>query len=166
MLMGAPVAAVANTQVFNFTIELTGSGSVIALLSPGALTFHSSTFSMFDPALGTLDSVSETITGSLTWTTGRKFELSGGQSGALGAGLKLSDDTATQTFKSFTSDPQLIDIDLSGTNSNGADLLSFTGKGTRTAYLALLGRGIASQTLSATTLAGTLTYNYTPPPGG
>ena len=166
MLIAAPVSAVANTQVLNFTIELTGSGGVISLLSPSALTFHSPAFSLFDPALGTLNSVTETVTGSLTWTTGRKFELSGGQSGAVGAILKLSDDTATQTFRSFTSAPQLINVDVSGTESDSADLLSYIGKGATTAYFSLLGSGTASQTLSAATLTGTLTYNYTPPPAG
>ncbi len=165
MLIAAPVTAVANTEVFNFTIGLSGSGGVISLLSSSALTFHSSVFPLFDPTLGTLNSVSETIDGSLTWTTGRNFELSGGQSGAFGANLKLSDGTAAQTFKSFISNPQLIDIDLSGADSNVADLLSLIGKGTTTTYLALSGSGTASQTLSATTLEGTLTYNYTAPTG-
>lgn len=165
-LIAAPVSAVADTVAFNFTIELTGSGGVISLLSPSALTFQSSAFSLFDPALGTLSSVSETVSGSLTWTTGRTFELSGGQSGAVGANLKVSDDTAVQTFRSFTSSPQFIDIDLSGTDSTGADLLAFIGKGTTTAYFALLGSGTATQTLSAATLTGTLTYDYTPAPAG
>jgi PEP-CTERM motif len=166
MLIAAPVSAAANTVAFDFTIGLTGSGGVISLLSPSALTFHSSAFSLFDPALGTLNGVSETISGSLTWTTGRKFELSGGQSGAFGANLQLSDDTAVQTFRSFTSSPQIIDIDVSGTDSNAGDLLAFIGKGTTTTYVALLGSGTTGQTLSAATLEGTLTYDYTPPPAG
>jgi hypothetical protein len=165
MLIAAPVSATANTQVFNFTVELTGSDGVISLLSPAALVFQSSAFPLFDPKLGTLNSVSEVVTGSATWTTGRKFELSGGQSGASGATLTVSGDIAVQILKSFTSDPLLINFDVSGTDSNGADLLAFIGGGTKTAYLALSGSGVPSQTLSAATLEGTLTYDYTAPVG-
>jgi hypothetical protein len=161
MLIAAPVSATANTQIFNFTVELTGSDGVISLLSPAVLVFHGSTFPLFNPKLGTLNSVSETITGSATWTTGRSFELSGGQSGASGATLTVSGDTAVQTLKSFTSNPLPINFDVSGTDSNGADLLAFIGGGTKSAYLALSGSGVPSQTLSATTLEGTLTYDYT-----
>jgi hypothetical protein len=163
MLIVAPVSAVADTVAFNFTIGLSGSGGGAALLGPSALTFNSSAFSLFDPKLGTLNSVSETVTGSLTWTTGRKFELSGGQSGAFGATLKVSDDTAAQTFRSFTSSPQIIGIDVSGTET---DLLAFTGTGTTTTYFSLVGTGTTGQTVSAATLEGTLTYDYTPAPAG
>jgi hypothetical protein len=161
LLIAAPVSATANTQVFSFTVELSGSDGIISLLSPAALVFHSSAFPLFDPKLGTLNSLSETITGSATWTTGRQFELSGGQSGASGATLTVSDDIAVQTLKSFTSDPLHIDFDVSGTVSDGADLLAFIGGGRKTTYLALTGSGVPSQTLSATTLDGTLTYDYT-----
>jgi hypothetical protein len=91
----APVAASADTTTENFTI------GIFALDTDA---FLSSPFDQFNPSLGMLTGVSETLTGSTTWTAPSDSLLV----------LKLPITGAEQFFVS----PGTIDIDLSGSTTN------------------------------------------------
>jgi len=140
-----PLKASANTIVENFTIEIGGS------TLEG--DFDGTFFAPFNPSLGTLTEVSETVTGSTTWTPGSVFA-------DMQFVIQLFGDR--QLFSATAAVPQSIDIDLGGTTNNSATLANYTGpdKLSETLTVAEDPAGV----ISTATLSGSVTYTYTPLP--
>jgi PEP-CTERM motif len=133
----APVAAGADTITESFTIGISG---------PDTNEFLSSLFDEFNPSLGMLTGVSETLTGSTTWTA---------PSGSV-LFLELGITGADQVF----STPGTIDIDLSGSTTKPLDLSDLTGTGQTIEVL--ISTDTNSGSFSTARLDGTITYDYTP----
>jgi hypothetical protein len=137
ILTTAFAPASAATFVEDFTISVFGDADQNFLSSP---------FALFDPKLGALLSVSESVTGPLTWNFGD----------SLGDTLLLAmgKTGASQFFlSSDASGSQDITVGLSG-----AGTFQFIGFGTSQESLAVSGPG----TLSGDSLMGELTFTYTP----
>ena len=133
-----PIAARANTITEDFTIDIFGSDNH---------AFPSTPFGKFNPSLGMLTSVSETLTGSTTWMA---------ISGAL-LSLSIGITGAHQNFATTGT----INIDLSGLTTKATKLSGVTGTG-RTIE-ALISSDIILGSFSDARLEGTITYDYTPP---
>jgi hypothetical protein len=106
------------------------------------------TVGQFNPALGTLTEVTVTLRGTDTWT-----QRLGPDS--LEADLYYGDFSTTQSFTS----PGMLAFDLAGTSTT--NLADFIGTSDYTLELALNTDGLGD--IGATTLNGTVTYDYTPP---
>jgi hypothetical protein len=133
----APVAASADTITESFTIGISG---------PDNNAFLGSPFDKFNSSLGMLTGVSETLTGSTTWTApSGSFLL-----------LLLGITGADQSFLS----PGTIDIDLSGNTTKSSELSDLTG--TDFATEVLISADTNSGTFSTAILDGKITYDYTP----
>jgi hypothetical protein len=138
--VSAPASAAQIVE--NFNISVSGDADQLFLSTP---------FDLFHPSLGTLASVNESVSGSLTWSPGAS-----GQELLLALGLT----GATQFFfGSQSGDPQVINVSLNG--AGGFQDPAFVGTGTRQESLAAAqSPGIG--TLSGDSLTGQVTYNYTP----
>ena len=132
----APVAARANTITEDFTIDIFGSDNH---------AFPSTPFGKFNPSLGMLTSVSETLTGSTTWMA---------ISGAL-LSLSIGITGAHQNFATTGT----INIDLSGLTTKATKLTKLTGTGNT--IEALISSDIILGSFSDARLDGTITYDYT-----
>lgn len=140
ILATAAAPASAATIVENFTISVSGEADQNFLSSP---------FALFDPKLGTLLSVNESVSGSLTWDFGNDIGdtllLASGKTGA------------SQFFlSSGAGGSQDITVNLNGVA--GFQDPAFVGFGTTQESLAASGPG----TLSGDSLTGELTFTYTP----
>jgi hypothetical protein len=138
--VSAPASAAQIVE--NFTISVSGDADQLFLSTP---------FDFFHPSLGTLTSVNESVSGSLTWSPGASD-----QQLLLALGLT----GATQFFfGSQSGDPQVINVSLNG--AGGFQDPAFIGTGTTQESLsAAQSPGIG--TLSGDSLTGHVTYNYTP----
>jgi hypothetical protein len=142
ILATASVPASAAQIVEDFTISVSGALDTHFLSTP---------FVLFDPKLGTLLSVSESVTGPLTWSpgaSGQELLLVLGKTG-----------TSQFFFGSESGDPQVINVGLDG--AGGFQDPAFVGFGTTQESLAAAqSPGIG--TLSGDSLTGQVTYTYTP----
>ena len=142
ILATTPLPASAAKIVENFTIGVSGEADQ---------HFFSTAFNLFDPSLGTLLSVAESVTGSPTWTPAD----SGDQ-----LLLVLTLTGGSQFIFASGGGSQVINVDLSGVGGVNDPL--FVGVGTTQERLA------ASESPDVGTLSGELTgkvtYTYTPVP--
>ena len=107
LLAAAPVAASADTIVEDFTIPVaagTSNGSFVSDPFPG-----------FDPSLGTLTDVIETLAQSLTWIPG--FTVNDASPAVLTVSLH-SPISVSQTFTASTSEPQRLTLVLNAEASS------------------------------------------------
>jgi hypothetical protein len=142
LLATASAPASAAQIVENFTISVSGDADQHFLSSP---------FDLFDPSLGTLTGVSESVSGSLTWDFGDTGQT---------LLLVLAKTGASQFF--FSSDAggsQGIDVSLTG--AGGFQDPLFIGLGTTQESLTAA-QSPETGTLSGDDLTGQVTYNYTP----
>lgn len=145
LLAAAPVAASADTIVEDFTIPVaagTSNGSFVSDPFPG-----------FDPSLGTLTDVIETLAQSLTWIPG--FTVNDASPAVLTVSLH-SPISVSQTFTASTSEPQRLTLVLNAEASS-------IGSGSQKAVLSTRENSGFGR-LSRTRLEGTMTYVYTPFP--
>ena len=120
---------------------------------PGALDqyFLSTPFDLFDPSLGTLTGVSESVSGSLTWDFGDTGQT---------LLLVLAKTGASQFFfSSGAGGSQGIDVSLTG--AGGFQDPVFIGLGTTQESLTVA-QSPEIGTLSGDSLTGQVTYMYTP----
>jgi hypothetical protein len=142
VLATASAPASAAQFVENFTISVSGETDQHFLSSP---------FALFDPKLGTLLQVGESVTGPLTWSPGDSGER---------LLLVLGKTGASQFFfGSESGDPQVINVSLSG--AGGFQDPLFVGFGTTQESLTVA-QSPGSGTLSGDSLTGELTFTYTP----
>jgi hypothetical protein len=140
VLATASAPASAAQIVEDFTIGVSGDADQNVLSTP---------FDLFDPSLGTLTGVAESVTGSLTWDFGEDI----GQTLLLA----LQKTGASQFFlSSGMVGNQVINVSLSG--AGGFQDPVFLGPGTTQESLAASGPG----SLSGDSLTGQVTYTYTP----
>jgi MYXO-CTERM domain-containing protein len=147
LLALAPVAAGAATITEDFQIILaTGNADT---------SFTSDPFDLFNPSLGDLTSVSETLTGSTTWTNA--FE-----GGPLSVSLWITG--AHETFIT----PGPIKIDLSGSTTDGLTYLTIRtpvpGGPADTLGFEFLtfSADVGASVTPRSSFNGTITYHYTP----
>jgi len=147
MLAGAPNAASAATVQLDFTMVVSGEAN---------REYFSSSYVLFDPRLGTLNDVSQTISGSLTWTPG-------GDPAELELFSRRLSQRSSQTFLSSSSkNPRVIDVDLMSEARDSKTLSIFTGIGAIVSFFdARETPRRPAGTLSGM-LSGVVTYDYTP----
>jgi PEP-CTERM motif len=138
LLSTMAVPASAAQIVANFTVNVSGSADADYLSTP---------FDLFDPSLGTLTSVTETVTGPLTWLPGDPGEELRLVSSLSGTG---------QVFFAFaTGGATPINVNL---NAVAPAPTRFEGQGTFQETLIFLG----GDSLSGDPLSGKFTYTFTP----
>ena len=138
--VSAPASAA--QLVENFTISVSGDADQHFLSSP---------FDLFDPSLGTLTGVSESVSGSLTWDFGDTGQT---------LLLVLAKTGASQFFfSSGAGGSQGIDVSLTG--AGGFQDPVFIGLGTTQESLTVA-QSPEIGTLSGDSLTGQVTYMYTP----
>jgi hypothetical protein len=144
----------ADTITESFTINI---GPPPATLSNFQDNFFSESVPQFNPANGTLTSVSVSLTGSGTWTSTSAFP----DMLVFGA-VQKNDITIPQDFGT----PGTTTISLSGSSTDSGILGSVTGTGLVTAGLDLNPLCDSTNTFETVSpgLSGTLTYTFTPTP--
>jgi hypothetical protein len=147
ILTAAPNAASAATEKLDFTMVVSGGTN---------REYFSNSYVLFDPSLGTLNEVSQSIAGSLTWTPGAdpsELEL---------FSRRLS-QTSSQTFSSSSSkDPRLIEVALMSEASDPETLSVFTGIGAIVSFFEARETPRRPPGTLAGMLSGFVTYDYTP----
>jgi PEP-CTERM motif len=147
--------AAAQTITQDFTVDVSGD-----MLGVGEGAFFDSTsFSLFNPSLGTLTEITLTLTGSTAW-----------QSPPPSPGLDATLFVAFQTGGSgeggsqmFTT-PGPINIDITGTITDDPVFFQeYIGAGTRTTTVGI-SSNVTEASISTATLDGAITYTYTPGP--
>ena len=141
LLATASAPASAAQIVENFTISVSGDADQLFLSTP---------FDLFDPSLGTLTGVSESVSGSLTWSPGDSDQ-------------ELLLALAKQARASFSSvrSGRFSSHQRQSERRGGFQDPAFIGTGTTQESLsAAQSPGIG--TLSGDSLTGQVTYNYTP----
>ena len=114
------------------------------------------TVNAFDPSLGTLTSVTATLTGSYTSDTGAGYtEATSVLLAPSGNSLYLVSANTPNDFGG------IISLSGSGTSTNSFALASLTGLGTKQLVYAFSDMGIPESD-SSSGLTGTLVYTYTP----
>jgi hypothetical protein len=146
------VSGRAATLTEDFTIDLTASGFVG---NDVILTYGSSSFPKFDPSLGTLTEISETLTGST---------VVGGTLPASTLEINLADVAPGQS----SGVPGAVAIDLEGTSTNAATLARLTGLGDASTEVSFAVSGPPHVSfvwglLGTSTLDGSITYDYAVP---
>lgn len=147
ILATASVPASAATEKLDFVMYVSGGANRV---------YFSSSYVLFDPRLGTLTEVSQTISGSLTWTPG-----------ADPADLTLFSrrlgETSSQTFMSSSSrNPRIIDVDLNSEASDSETLSTFTGIGAIVSFFEARETPRRPPGVLSGILSGAVTYDYTP----
>jgi hypothetical protein len=138
LLSTAAVPASAAQIFTDFTVNVSGSADADYLSAP---------FELFDPSLGTLTGVTETVTGPLTWLPSDPGEDLRLVSSLSGSGQVF--------FASATGGPTPINVNL---NAVAPAPTRFEGQGTFQETLIFLG----GDTLSGDPLSGKFTYTFTP----
>ena len=154
-VLAALAAALATTPLSASAAQLVRGFNITISAGPLERTFNSTPFDLFDPSMGTLQSVAASVSGSLVWDTGD----------AVTSELTVADDLISgfgnlQNFASPEGGGQsIIHADLNGPG----DPLLFEGKGTSLEELDFFQiPGSATATISDATFIGTVTYIYTP----
>jgi hypothetical protein len=141
ILATAPVPASAAQIVEDFTISISGSTDQ---------DFDSTQFAQFNPLLGVLTSIQESVTGSATWLTSFPGDT-------LILNTKLI--PSSQMFSSsVTGGPSVIQV-----NINGVSVFPSQFEGTGSLEETLISLDNDANTFSPAVLDGTVTYNFTPP---
>jgi hypothetical protein len=141
ILATAPVPASAAQIVENFTISISGSTDQ---------DFEGTSFAQFNPLLGVLTSIQESVTGSATWLTSFPGDT-------LILNTKLI--PSSQMFSSsVTGGPSVIQV-----NINGVSVFPSQFEGTGSLEETLISLDNDANTFSPAVLDGTITYNFTPP---
>lgn len=151
-----PLAARANMLQETFTITVS---SAATLVSGNNLFYAAASVAQFNSTLGTLTSISISVTGSGTWTSTASpqngvQEILGGSPGGLIAA----------TTSPFTT-PGSINLNLTSSSSMSFELSEFTGTGTLMPFLNIYDlntTGVDTFETNGDGLSDTLTYNYTP----
>jgi PEP-CTERM motif len=148
-------AALATTPLSASAAQLVQGFNVTISAGPLDRTFNSTPFDRFDPSMGTLQSVTAFVSGSLVWDTGD----AGASELTLADGL-ISGFGNLQNFASPEGGGQsVIHADLNGPGDPGL----FEGKGTWQEELDFFQTpGSATATISDATFIGAVTYIYTP----
>ena len=148
-------AALATTPLSASAAQLVQGFNVTISAGPLERTFNSTPFDLFDPSMGTLQSVTASVSGSLVWDTGD----------AVTSELTVADDLISgfgnlQNFASPEGGGQ--SVIHAGLNGPGDPVL-FEGKGTWQEELDFFQiPGSATATISDATFICTVTYIYTP----
>jgi hypothetical protein len=148
-------AALATTPLSASAAQLVQGFNVTISAGPLERTFNSTPFDLFDPSMGTLQSVTASVSGSLVWDTGD----------AVTSELTVADDLISgfgnlQNFASPEGGGQ--SVIHAGLNGPGDPVL-FEGKGTSQEELDFFQiPGSPTATISDATFIGTVTYIYTP----
>ena len=151
----SPVSAATITQTFTvspFEFEQTLGGA----------NYDTSSFNQFNSALGTLDSITATLTGSGAWYVSvggpdyLLLDLEATNTNSINLQEIEVDETAAQ------SEP--VTVDISGTDSTAGDLTAYVGTGTEDLVLNvdISNYGVIDTFTTTSALTGTITYNYTP----
>jgi hypothetical protein len=148
ILAATPNAAPAATQKLDFTMIVSGGTA--------NQEYYSTSYLLFDPSLGTLNEVSQTITGSLTWTPGAdpsELEL---------FSRRLSQRSSQTFLSSSSTDPRVIDVDLMSEASDSRTLSIFTGIGSIVSFFEARETPRRPGGTLSGVLSGFVTYDYTP----
>jgi hypothetical protein len=138
-----PASAATREINQNFTIPLAGSATQ---------SFQIPLFDQFDPSLGTLLSVNESVTGSVTWSPNADAQF---------LSLSILTIDARESFKgSIDGHPQVIEVNL--TSGKGFSDQAFIGRGQVFEFLDSTQQLSADDGTLSGTLTGKVTYNYTP----
>jgi hypothetical protein len=146
------------------TEDFSLSESSVTLTGGGGL-FPTTSFAEFNPALGTLTSVTVTLTGDFEVTFSTMIDSAvftvtyHGTSEVVGA-------DAAESFFNVNKTDITGDLDIDSTDTNAANLGVLEGMGTTEFSLELFGTGDSFATTDDDGLQGTVTYNYTPAPTG
>lgn len=148
-------AALATAPLSASAAELVQGFNVTISAGPLERTFSSTPFDRFDPSMGTLQSVTAFVSGSLVWDPGD----------AVPSELTVADDLISGfgNLQSFST-PQGGGQSVIHANLNGpGDPVLFEGKGTWQEMLDFFQiPGSAVATISDATFIGAVTYIYTP----
>jgi hypothetical protein len=164
LALAAPVKAASITENFTVTVPTTTFTSGLGTIAD----FSSTSFSLFDPTLGTLTSVHVTTTGNLTinfGVPGSSVEL---------ANVTLPNSIFGAHMMGYNADYASIPsgtypLNTTGTDTTAADFASFTGPGSGVMSLIFIGNpGNTFESTDAnstpTVLSGTITYDFVPEP--
>src|SRR5215831_10174723 len=151
-------AARAGTITENFTITI----SPAATISTSNNDFAGTSVAQFNPANGTLTSMSMSLTGSASWTS-----TSSTPSLGIAAQVSFIDGFAPQTI---STPGTMISINLpsGGSITDPVGLAAFTGTGTLATKLLITDLSLQPSTDTFATngsFSGTLTYNFADVPG-
>ncbi|HEX5484258.1 MAG TPA: hypothetical protein VFZ08_16695 [Terriglobia bacterium] len=119
----------------------------------GGENFSTTSFAEFNPALGTLNSINVTFTGSATFSG----------SSLLSSALLFHNSNETVGPLLFFSSPGAINFNMAAGDGFRPDLARITGTGTTVFDLNLDAPGATFATTSPGGLAGKITYDYSPP---
>jgi hypothetical protein len=146
-ILATSVPASAATEKLDFVMYVSGGAN---------REYFSSSYVLFDPRLGTLTEVSQTISGSLTWTPGA-------DPAELTLFSRRLGETSSQTFMSSSSkDPRVIDVDLNSEASDTETLSTFTGVGAIVSFFEARETPRRPPGGLSGVLSGFVTYDYTP----
>jgi PEP-CTERM motif len=149
LLAATPDVARAATQKLDLTLIVSGGTA--------NQEYYSNSYLLFDPSLGTLNEVSQTISGSLTWTPG------GADPSELELFSRRLSQQSSQTFLSSSStDPRVIDVDLMSEASDPRTLSIFTGIGSIVSFFEARETPRRPRGMLSGVLSGFVTYDYTP----
>jgi hypothetical protein len=151
-------AARAGTITENFTITISPAAT---LSFPGNNEFAGTSVAQFNPANGTLTSMSMSLAGSASWTS-----ISLTPSLGIAAEVSFIDGFVPQMI-STPSTMISIDLPSSGPITDPGGLAAFTGTGTLPTLLLITDNSLqpSIDTFATLGLSGTLTYTFTPVPG-
>jgi hypothetical protein len=153
-----PLPATASTITLPFSLTVSPAATLVAGASFNF--FDSTPFAQFNPAMGTFNSVSVSLTGNATWTE------STGPASNLEARLGLDDTNIfVSNVQTFTM-PGAITLNLSYAAAaggfGGAVEGTFVGTGTTHQNLALFTAFPGETFATQGSLTGTVTYDFTP----
>lgn len=147
ILAATPNAALASTIKFDIILFVSGETN---------REYFSNSYVLFDPSLGALNEVSQTINGSLTWTLGV-------DPSELDLFSRRLSQRSSQTFSSSSStDPRVIDVDLVSESSDPETLSVFTGIGAIVSFFEARGTPRRPPGTLSGMLSSFVTYDYTP----
>jgi hypothetical protein len=151
-LILTPLALRADTieETFSLSIPTTTLNNSAPI---GGENFATTSFAEFNPANGTLNSITVTLTGAATFS---------GLSFPLFSYLLYNNTNVEVGASEIFYTPGAISIDWSATDTYEPDFSYVTGAGTTVFDLNLFAPGDTFATTSPGGLSGTITYNYTP----
>lgn len=156
LLLTAPSSLRANTITETFSLSVPTTA-----LTPGGNIFTTTSFAEFNPADGTLNSITATLTGPATWSGG---SIEGDVFSAFlvfSGTNRLVGNTAAPVFTGLPFGSTTINFNISETDTLALDFPFVTGTGTTGFDFVAISPGT---TFSANSpgLSGTITYNFTP----
>jgi PEP-CTERM motif-containing protein len=152
VIAAVPAAGKAATLTEDFTID-------VAAGSSDDTDFNTSSFPQFNPALGTLDAITETATGTLNWVITTPAPPPAPDILVVVLGLVAN----SGGFAQFGAGGAL-NVSLDGTTTNSSELSKVIGTGVFSDVLATSDPTATGEFTPGSTLQGTITYQYTPVP--